>query len=80
MPQPLLAPVARVLNDELIVSSGGAPSIIPSFKTYKTDITPLLLSSANSQGEDEPTDNPDDSDSSSDQPDNSDTGSADANQ
>jgi len=57
LPQPLLAPVARVLNNELIVSSGGAPAIVPSFKTYKTDMTPLLLPGGqNSQDADEPSD------------------------
>jgi len=47
LPQPLLAPVARVVDSMLIVSSGGAPSIIPSKKTYATDITPLLLPGVN---------------------------------
>ncbi len=66
LPQPLLAPVARVLNGDLIVSSGGAPAIVPSFKTYKTDITPLLLSAAqNSQDSNQPSDNSNNSDSGS---------------
>lgn len=47
LPQALLAPVARVVDNMLIVSSGGAPSIIPSKKTYATDITPLLLPDVN---------------------------------
>ncbi len=43
LPQALLAPVARVIDNQLIVSSGGAPSIIPSMATYATDMNPLLL-------------------------------------
>ena len=46
LPQALLAPIARVVNNELIVSSGGAPSIVPSSVTYVTDMTPLLLPGA----------------------------------
>lgn len=74
LPQPLLAPVARVLNNELIVSSGGAPAITPSFKTYQTDMTPLLLPSAqNPQDTDEPDSSadPDGNDSSNAEPPNS---------
>ena len=47
LPQKLLAPVARVIDGKLIVSTGGAPSIIPSKKTYVTDMGPLLLSGGN---------------------------------
>ena len=55
LPQALLAPIARVVNDELVVSSGGAPATIPSAATYKTDMTPLLLPGAqNTQTTDEP--------------------------
>jgi len=46
LPQKLLAPVARVVDGKLIVSTGGAPSITPSKKTYVTDMGPLLLSGA----------------------------------
>ena len=46
LPKALLAPVARVIDGELIVSTGGAPSIIPSKETYVTEMGPLLLSSA----------------------------------
>ena len=46
LPQALLAPVARVIDGRLIVSSGGAPSIIPSNNTYATDMTTLLLPGA----------------------------------
>ncbi len=46
LPQALLAPIARVVGDELIVSSGGAPSVVPTVSTYKTDMLPLLLSVA----------------------------------
>ncbi len=46
LPQALLAPVARVVDDQLVVSSGGAPSIVPSEVTYVTDMAPLLLTSA----------------------------------
>jgi len=44
LPQELLAPIARVIDNQLIVSSGGAPSIVPSEVTYVTDMAPLLLS------------------------------------
>jgi len=44
LPKELLAPIARVIDDKLIVSSGGAPSIVPSETTYITDMAPLLLS------------------------------------
>lgn len=64
LPQPLLAPVARVLNGQLIVSSGGAPAIVPSFKTYKTDMAPLLLPSAqNTQNTNETNNDPDNTES-----------------
>ncbi len=54
LPQALLAPIARVVNNELVVSSGGAPSIVPSSITYKTNMTPLLLPGANNaQADDE---------------------------
>ncbi len=48
LPQALLAPVARVIDDQLIVSTGGAPATIPSLVTYATDMAPLLLDSADS--------------------------------
>jgi len=44
LPKALLAPVARVVDDRLIVASGGAPnSGWPSNKVYSTSITPMLL-------------------------------------
>lgn len=43
LPQALLAPVARVIDGKLIVSTGGAPSISPSKKTYVTNMAPLEL-------------------------------------
>ena len=46
LPQALLAPIARVIDGQLIVSSGGAPAIVPSKVTYATDMTPLLLPGA----------------------------------
>ncbi len=46
LPQALLAPVARVIDNQLVVSSGGAPAITPSYKTYAIDMTGLLLPSA----------------------------------
>lgn len=47
LPQPLLAPVAQVVDNQLVVSSGGAPATVPSLATYATDMTPLLLPGAN---------------------------------
>jgi len=46
LPQPLLAPVASVIDAKLFVSTGGAPSTIPSLATYATDMAPLLLPGA----------------------------------
>jgi len=44
LPNALLAPVARVVDDRLIVASGGAPnSGWPSNKVYSTSMTPMLL-------------------------------------
>ena len=60
LPQRLLAPVARVVDGKLVVSTGGAPSIIPSKKTYVTDMAPLLLSgggSTNNSGSSNTTNN-----------------------
>lgn len=53
LPQPLLAPVARVVDNQLVVSSGGAPATVPSLATYATDMTPLLLPGANDTGIDD---------------------------
>lgn len=45
LPQALLAPIARVVDNTLLVSSGGAPDWRqPSKLTYTTDMRPLLLS------------------------------------
>jgi len=44
LPQALLAPVARVVDGKLIVSTGGAPAITPIKTTYVTDMAPLELS------------------------------------
>ena len=46
LPKALLAPIARVIDDQLIVSSGGGQGFIPSVATYATDITPMLLPDA----------------------------------
>jgi len=47
LPQTLLAPIARVIDNRLVVSSGGGQSFIPSKKTYATDMDALLLPGAN---------------------------------
>ena len=53
LPQPLLAPVAHVVDDELVVSSGGAPATVPSLATYSIDMAQLLLPGANDNSNDD---------------------------
>ncbi len=44
LPNALLAPVARVIDNQLIVSSGGSPNYLsPTNLTLSTDVQPLLL-------------------------------------
>ena len=44
LPEILLAPVARVIDDELFIASGGAPNaFLPTASTRSTSITPLIL-------------------------------------
>ena len=44
LPENLVAPVARVIDDKLIVASGGAPNAFsPTSVTRSTDMTPLIL-------------------------------------
>ncbi len=64
LPQALLAPIARVVDNELVVSSGGAPNWTqPSEVTYTTEMAPLLLSAVandrNDRSETEVTETPD---------------------
>jgi Ca2+-binding RTX toxin-like protein len=53
LPGNLVAPVARVIDDKLIVASGGAPNAFaPTAKTYATDIAPLILPGTEAPPED----------------------------
>ena len=54
LPGNLVAPVARVIDDKLIVASGGAPNAFsPTAATRSTDITPFILPGSQPDGNDD---------------------------
>ena len=47
LPESLIATVARVIDNRLVLGSGGAPNFrSPTVRAYSTDMTPLLLPNA----------------------------------